>query len=66
MRPSTEQEALSAGYTRSIVASSECFDLELLVQPDANLDGTFKAFDRDSLEMLNVNGWLFVTQDAGL
>jgi hypothetical protein len=33
--------------------------LELLIKPDADLDGTFPAFDRGENEMLSVNGWLF-------
>jgi hypothetical protein len=54
-----ETSARAAGYTRAIVADSSHHTLNLLVKPDADLDGTFPAFCRDENEMLTVNGWLF-------
>lgn len=33
--------------------------LELLIEPDADLDSTFVAYDRDENTWLKVNGWLF-------
>ena len=57
--PRTEAEALCAGYTRPVIADCSMHTLELLVAPDADLDGTFSAYNRDESEMLSVNGWLF-------
>jgi len=47
------------GFTRRIFASGGCYDLDLMIKPDSELDGTFPAFDLDSGEKLHVNGWLF-------
>lgn len=55
----TEQGAIEAGYTKAIIADCSTYTLELLISPDADLDGRFAAFDRNEREMLTVNGWLF-------
>lgn len=51
-------------YTKRIFASGGCYDLELLVKPWSDLDGTFKAWDVDAREYLSVNGWLFTIEEA--
>jgi hypothetical protein len=59
--------AESKGYTKHVLLMSGvggCYDLELLVKPDADLDSRFSAFDLDTGEMLTVNGWLFSTEEA--
>ena len=56
--------ALAAGYTKELFASSSEVDFYLLVMPDADLDGTFTAWDDDGDELIRVNGWLFVFEDA--
>lgn len=55
----TTAAAREAGYTREIFASSSAIDFELLANPDADLDGTFTAWDADAGELVRVNGWLF-------
>lgn len=55
----TEAAAREPGYTGAVIADSSLVTLELLVAPDADLDRTFAAFDRDAGEMLDVNGWNF-------
>ncbi|MEW6343001.1 MAG: hypothetical protein AB1704_20260 [Pseudomonadota bacterium] len=60
----TEARAREAGFTREVLASSLCQDLNLLIEPDADLDGTFHAFDLDALEMISVNGWLGEFEDV--
>jgi len=59
----TENGARLAGYTRPLFADSDFHSLSLYVRPDADLDGTFRAFCRDECEMLNVNGWHFDFSD---
>lgn len=62
-RPTTEQQAREAGFTREVVASSLGQELNLLIQPDTDLDSTFKAFDLDALDVITVKGWLGVFED---
>jgi len=59
--PTTLQRAaaIAAGFTKPVIADSSMHTLELLIKPDADLDGTFAAYDRGESEMLSVNGWLF-------
>jgi len=59
IRHNSENGARLDGYTRPIFADGGGHDLSLYVKPDANLDGSLWAFDRDALEMIRVNGWLF-------
>jgi len=54
-----DNHATLKGYTKEILASNGDLDLYLLVQPDADLDDTFKAWDTDAQEWVKVNGWLF-------
>lgn len=53
-----EADARAAGYTRRVMAYSMEADVELLIKPDADLDGTFEGWDVDSREMVVVSGWL--------
>jgi hypothetical protein len=59
-----QQEAIAAGYTKSVLASNDHFDLELLVKPDTDFDSAFAAFDTAEGEMLKVRGWLFTIEAA--
>ncbi len=56
--------AAPAGFTRAVFASSDSFDLELLVRPDTDFDDRFTAWDIDAEELLAVNGWLFEIEEA--
>jgi len=47
------------GYTEEITATSDAVELYLLVKPGTDLDDTFRAYDTDAQEYINVNGWLF-------
>ncbi|WP_404479081.1 hypothetical protein [Novosphingobium sp. BL-52-GroH] len=58
----TEAEAREAGYTRAVIADSTHHTLELLIEPEADLDDTFLAFDRGANEMLHVHGWNFTIE----
>lgn len=58
----TEAEAREAGYTRAVVADSTHHTLELLIEPEADLDDTFLAFDRSANEMLHIHGWNFTIE----
>ncbi|WP_201450355.1 hypothetical protein [Sphingobium yanoikuyae] len=58
----TEAEAREAGYTRAVIADSTHHTLELLIEPEADLDDTFLAFDRDANEMLHIHGWNFTIE----
>lgn len=53
----SENGARLAGLTRAIECEGFACSLSLYVRPDADLDGTFKAFCRDECEMIRVNGW---------
>ncbi|GLK44530.1 MULTISPECIES: hypothetical protein [Novosphingobium] len=58
----TEAEAREAGYTRAVVADSTHHTLELLIEPEADLDSIFFAFDRGGNEMLHIHGWNFTIE----
>jgi hypothetical protein len=55
----THEQATAAGYIVPAFASSSYCDLELLIQPETDLDSAFLAFDTDAGEILRVSGWLF-------
>lgn len=46
-------------YTRHLFLYNEACDLELMVKPDADLDGSFMAWDCIEEVLIRVNGWLF-------
>lgn len=54
----TDNEAVTSGYTRAVQIEIGDNSLVALIRPDTDLDSTFKAFDTDNQEWLNVNGWL--------
>lgn len=56
--------AILEGYTKEIVATSDGGELFLLVKPNQDLDGRFKAWDTDEQEFIFVNGWLYTYQEV--
>lgn len=58
------RKAIDKGYTREIWAEGDEHTLNLLIKPDADLDGRFRAFCLDETEWLMVNGWLFSIEVA--
>ena len=58
----TDNVAVLNGYTVEINAACDRYDLALLVKPDVDLDGLFKAWDMDEQEYIMVSGWLFTTE----
>lgn len=62
----SEDAAIAAGYSRAVTADNgRCLGLNLLIRPDADLDGIVRAWCRDEGEWLNVRGWLFTFDDDG-
>lgn len=59
-----DNTAVRLGFTRHVYCDGGLVSFAALVKPDADLDGTFRAFDTDNQEWLNVNGWLFLIEDA--
>lgn len=55
----SDNTAIMAGYTREVEASCAMHDLHLFVMPGTDYDDTFKAYDADQCEWINVNGWLW-------
>lgn len=55
----TQTLAIEAGYTSPVIADCGMHTLELLIEPNVDLDSTFVAYDRDENTWLKVNGWLF-------
>ncbi len=53
----TENGARMAGYTKGFIAESLHHSVHILVQPDTDLDDSFKAYDADNCEMIRINGW---------
>lgn len=54
--------AKQRGLTREILAEGGDYVLDLMVRPDADLDGTFEAYDLDEGDFITINGWLFVIE----
>jgi len=46
-------------YTKQVTCDSTDYQLDLLVKPDTDFNGIFKAWDIDCQEFIAVNGWLF-------
>lgn len=61
----SDNTAILAGYTRELIGDSGMdYTLHLFVKPDADLDGSFKAYDADECEWLMVSGWNFTWEDV--
>nr|WP_319513363.1 hypothetical protein [uncultured Cohaesibacter sp.] len=60
-----EQEAKNNGLTHRISITSDQFDLDLLVDPDFDMDASFTAFDIDCGETIKVRGWMFTLEMEG-
>lgn len=61
----SDNTAILNGYTREIIADSGLdYTLHLFVKPDADLDGSFKAYDADECEWVRVSGWNFTIEDV--
>jgi hypothetical protein len=61
-----DNAAMMAGYTRHVIVTSGdgCSDFAALIKPDTDFDERFKAFDTDNQEMIAVNGWNCIIEDA--
>lgn len=55
----SDNVAVLEGYTKELMAECDECALPILVKPDADLDGTFKAWDMDNQEFIRINGWLW-------
>ena len=55
----SKEQAMQQGFTYAVFTENGAYTLELLVKPDADLDGDFIAYDLDCNEFIKVNGWLF-------
>lgn len=58
------RDAWAKGYRRSVIADGGPYTLELLVKPDVDLDGSFKAYDLDEGQWLTVHGYNFTFEEA--
>ena len=55
----TDNVAVLQGYTTELACSNWSLDLNVLVRPDTDTDGEFKAWCMDEQEFIKVSGWLF-------
>ncbi len=60
----SDNGAVLAGYTKELYLTSMEADLFVLVKPDADLDGIFKAWDTDNQQWIIVNGWTFTAEEV--
>lgn len=58
------RKAIDKGYTREVWAESDECTLNLLIKPDTDLDGSFRAFCLDEFEWLRVSGDVFSIEEA--
>lgn len=54
----TDNVAVLEGYTQEIEIEIGGITLNLLIKPETDIDGRFRAWDMDCQEFLNINGWL--------
>lgn len=54
------KRAIAKGYTVEYYAEGGCESLHVMVKPDTNLDGSFKAYCLDTDEIIRINGWMFI------
>jgi len=54
----SDNTAVLAGYTRELIVQGCYQDLHIFVKPNADLDGTFKAYDADECDWITINGWM--------
>jgi len=59
----SDDVAVMQGFTKQVIGSASDYELYLLIQPDTDLDDTFKAWDTDEQVWIFVNGWLFTFND---
>lgn len=59
----TDNIAVLEGYTKEVFADADMISLYLLIKPDTDLDGRFKAWDTDEQTFIIVNGWNFDFED---
>ena len=60
----TDTRAVLQGYTQELLCENWSLDLNLLVRPDTDTDGEFKAWCMVGQEFIRVSGWLFTITDA--
>jgi hypothetical protein len=58
----TDNVAVLQQFTEEVIASGGGYELYLLVKPDTDFDSTFRAWDMDEQEFIQVNGWLFTIE----
>jgi hypothetical protein len=60
----TDNVAILKGFTREVSAECDICSLSLLVKPETDLDGHFRAWNMDDQEFIRINGWLWMFEDA--
>lgn len=55
----SDNVAMLDGFTVEYIASTEGADYHILVEPHADLDDVFRAYDCDRQEYVRVRGWLY-------
>ena len=60
----TDNVAVLQGYTQELLFENWSLDLNVLVRPDTDTDGEFKAWCMDEQEFIRVSGWLFTITDV--
>ena len=55
----SDNVAVLDGYTVEYMAHTVDYDFHILVEPEADLDDTFKAWHCDTQQYVKVHGWLF-------
>lgn len=60
----TDNVAVLQGYTQELLCENWSLDLNVLVRPDTDTDGKFKAWCMAEQEFITVNGWLFTITDV--
>ena len=59
----SDGSAVRDGYTQEVHAiAGEGLELYLLVKPNTDFEGHFRAWDMDAQEFITVTGWMFTVE----
>ncbi len=64
--PVTIADAIDAGFVLALNADSDFNNIDILVKPTADLDGSFRAFVTDWNETVTIHGWLWTFESIAV
>ena len=60
---SSIKTAIAQGYTEPFIADCAAYNLEIMVRPNEDMEGTFRAYDLTCDQFVKINGWLWTFEE---